>query len=183
VDTTFFTLGPDQPGEYDLVVSALAPYKRLDLVLEAYRGTGRRLLVVGTGPEREDLQAIAPPEAEFLGRVDDTRLRDLYRGCRAVVMAGVEDFGIVPLEAMACGRPAIVYGEGGGPESVIPGYTGIVFDEPTPAALRHAVISLETQRFDRLVLREQAEAHGPEVFARRIRSFVERALVSREASS
>jgi glycosyltransferase involved in cell wall biosynthesis len=98
-------------------------------------------------------------------------------------MAGVEDFGIVPLEAMACGRPAVVYAEGGGPESVIPGVTGILFDEPTPAALRQALVSLDTQRFDRLELRKQAEAHGPEGFARRIRSFVERALVSREASA
>jgi glycosyltransferase involved in cell wall biosynthesis len=118
-----------------------------------------------------------------LGRVGDERLRDLYRGCRAVVMAGVEDFGIVPLEAMACGRPAVVYADGGGPESVIPGVTGVVFAEPTPASLREALVSLETQRFDKLELRKQAQAHDAEVFARRIRSFVERAFVTGDASA
>ena len=127
VDSDFFTPGPDAPGDYDLVVSALAPYKRVDLIMDAYRGTGRRLKVVGSGPEEDRLRGLASRETEFLGPVDDERLRELYRGCRAVLMAGVEDFGIVPLEAMACGRPAVVFAEGGGPESVIPGRTGLVF--------------------------------------------------------
>lgn len=176
VDTEFFTPGPDRPGTYDLVVSALAPYKRLDLVLEAYRGTGRPLKVVGGGPEEERLRRDAPPEAEFLGRVGDEALRDLYRGCRAAIMPGVEDFGIVPLEAMACGRPAIVYGEGGGRESVVPGLTGLVFHEPTPRALQACVDSLEGVCFDRAALRSRATAHGRTVFEDRFRAFVDRAL-------
>ena len=146
VDTAFFTPDDGAPGDYDLVVSALAPYKRIELVLEAYRGTGRRLRVVGGGPEEVRLRASAPPEAELLGPVSDERLRELYRGCRSVIMPGIEDFGIVPLEAMACGRPAIVFGEGGGLETVIPGRTGLVFHEPTPLALRAAVVSLDRQR-------------------------------------
>ena len=105
VDTAFFTPGADRPGAYDLVVSALAPYKRLELVLDAYRGTGWPLRIVGTGPEEARLRALAPPEAAFLGRVDDEALREEYRGCRAVLMPGVEDAGIVPLEALACGSP------------------------------------------------------------------------------
>ena len=181
VDSDFFTPGPDAPGDYDLVVSALAPYKRVDLIMDAYRGTGRRLKVVGSGPEEHRLRGLASRETEFLGPVDDERLRELYRGCRAVLMAGVEDFGIVPLEAMACGRPAVVFAEGGGPESVIPGRTGLVFDRATPEAVREAVFSLDALSFDRLTLRAQAEAHGPPVFAGRIRSFVARAEGSREA--
>jgi glycosyltransferase involved in cell wall biosynthesis len=181
VDTAFFTPGDDVPGEYELVVSALAPYKRLDLVLEAYRGTGRLVRIVGSGPEEARLRAGAPGEAEFLGPVSDERLRELYRGCRAVIMPGVEDFGIVPLEAMACGRPAVVYGEGGGAETVIPGRTGLLFQEPTASALRAAVLSLDRQAFDRMALRAQAEAHGPEVFAGRFRSFVARAQGKPEA--
>jgi glycosyltransferase involved in cell wall biosynthesis len=181
VDTAFFTPGTDTPGEYDLVVSALAPYKRIDLVLAAYRGTGRRLRVVGAGPEQDRLRALAPAEVELLGAVSDERLRELYRGCRAVIMPGVEDFGIVPLEAMACGRPAVVFGEGGGLETVIPGRTGLTFKEPTPAALRAAVDSLDGQAFDRMALRAQAEAHSPEAFARRFRAFVERAWGNPEA--
>ena len=174
VDTAWFTPGDGTGGGYDLIVSALAPYKRLDLALAAYRGTGRKLRVVGTGPEAERLRALAPPEAEFLGWVDDVTLRDLYRGCRAVIMPGVEDFGIVPLEAMACGRPAVVFGEGGGAESVIPGETGVVFHEPTAAALRAAVDSLRTLRFNSAALRARAESFSRGLFESRFSAFVDR---------
>jgi glycosyltransferase involved in cell wall biosynthesis len=177
VDTDYFTPAPTEtPGRYDLVVSALAPYKRIELALEAYRGTGRSLRIVGVGPEEARLRAVAPAEAEFLGRQSDADLRKLYRGCRAVLMPGIEDFGIVPLEAMACGRPAVVFGQGGGPETVEHGRTGLVFHRPTAEALRAAVSSLETMRFDRLTLRARAEAHRREVFETRIREFVDRAL-------
>ncbi len=97
--------------------------------------------IVGWGPEEARLKAAAPREVQFIGKVDDAALRDLYRGCRAVLMPGVEDFGIVPVEAMACGRPAVVFAEGGGLESVTPGETGLLFHEPTAAALRAAVDS------------------------------------------
>jgi glycosyltransferase involved in cell wall biosynthesis len=176
VDTDFFTPGDDRPGAYDLVVSALAPYKRLELVLEAYRGTGWPVRISGTGPEEARLRALAPPEASFLGRVGDEELRDLYRGCRAVLMPGVEDAGIVPLEALACGRPAVVFALGGAAETVEHGRTGLVFDEPTAAALRAVVSTLETTPFDRLALRARAEALRREVFEGRMRLFVEEAL-------
>jgi glycosyltransferase involved in cell wall biosynthesis len=179
VDTEFFTPGEDAPGSYDLIVSALAPYKRLELALEAYRGGGWPLRIVGTGPEAQRLRARAPREVTFLGHVDDEELRRLYRGCRAVVMPGVEDFGIVPLEAMACGRPAVVFGEGGGPESVEAGRTGLVFQEPTAAALRKTLSTLGSARFDRLPCRARAEAQSREVFESRIRAFVEEAQAGR----
>jgi glycosyltransferase involved in cell wall biosynthesis len=178
VDTDFFTPAGDGPGPgaYDLVVSALAPYKRLDLVLEAYRGLGRPLKIVGSGPEEKHLRAIAPGEAEFLGRVDDVALRDLYRGARVVLMPGIEDFGIVPLEAMACGRPAIVFAEGGGPESVVEGVTGLWFREPTATALRATVDSLSGMRFNTRSLRSRAEAHSRQVFEARLGRFVRETL-------
>ncbi len=179
VDTSFFTPGADVPGQYDLVVSALAPYKRLELCLEAYRGTGRRLRIVGSGPEAARLRAKAPAEVEFLGHVGDLELRELYRACRAVLMPGIEDAGIVPLEALACGRPAIVFGEGGGAESVEHGRTGVVFHEATPDALRAAVSSLDRMQFDRLTLRARAEAHCRERFEERIREFAQDALARR----
>jgi len=172
VDTDFFTPDGSPPGDYDLVVSALAPYKRLELVLEAYRGTGRPVKIVGSGPEEGRLRANSPSEVTFLGWVSDERLRELYRGCRVVIMPGIEDFGIVPLEAMACGRPAIVFGEGGGPESVVPGETGLVFHEPTATALRAAVDSLPGVRFNIRSLRARAEAHSRQVFESRIEGFV-----------
>jgi glycosyltransferase involved in cell wall biosynthesis len=183
VDIDFFTPGPDEPGRFDLVVAALAPYKRLDLVLEAYRGTGRPVTIVGSGPEESRLRELAPPEVTFSGRIPDEQLRELYRSCRALVMPGVEDFGIAPLEAMACGRPAVVYGEGGGLESVVPDRTGLVFCEPNAASLRAAVDRLETVGFNRGTLRTQAEAHGPVVFASRFRSFVLRTLAEHQVEA
>ncbi len=183
VDTDFFTPGADGPGRFDLLVSALAPYKRVEMALEAYRGTGRPLRIVGTGPERERLEAQAPPEVTFLGWVDDATLRELYRRCRAVLMLGIEDFGIVPLEAMACGRPAIVFGEGGGAETVVPRETGLLFTEPTPQALRAAVDSLEALRFNGVTLRAQAEAHSRGLFESRFRAFVDRALAERTSAA
>ena len=158
------------------MVSALVPYKRIELILDAYRIGPRPLKVVGGGPEAARLRALAGRETDFLGPVDDVALRDLYRGCRAVVMASVEDFGIVPLEAMACGRPAVVFAEGGGRETVLPGQTGVLFQEPTAASLRAAVDSLEGLRFNTATLRAHAEAHSRQVFEARFRAFVEEAL-------
>jgi glycosyltransferase involved in cell wall biosynthesis len=181
VDVDFFTPSDNGPGRFDLVVSALVPYKRIELILDAYRGTGRPLRIVGSGPEERRLRALAPPEASFLGHVDDETLRGLYRGCRAVLMASVEDFGIVPLEAMACGRPAVVYAEGGGPESLVAGETGVVFEAPTAASLRSAVDSLEALRFNSRALRARAEAYGRQLFESRFQAFVDRALAERRA--
>jgi glycosyltransferase involved in cell wall biosynthesis len=176
VDTDFFSPGRNGPGDYDLVVSALVPYKRLEMVLEAYRGSGQALKIVGTGPEQERLRASLPAEAEMLGRVDDEGLRELYRGCRSVVMAGVEDFGIVPVEAMACGRPAVVFAEGGGRDSVVPGETGLVYNVDSRASLRAAIDSLQGLRFNTAALRARAEAFSRPAFERRFRDFVARAL-------
>jgi glycosyltransferase involved in cell wall biosynthesis len=179
VDTAFFTPGADVTGQYDLVVSALAPYKRLELCLEAYRGSGRRLRIVGSGPEAGRLRARAPAEVEFLGQVTDEALVELYRACRAVLMPGIEDAGIVPLEALACGRPAIVFGEGGGAESIEHGKTGLVFHEPSAEALRAAVTALDRMQFDRLALRARAEALSMQRFEERIREFAKGALAQR----
>jgi len=183
VDVDFFTPGPDEPGRFDLVVAALVPYKRLDLVLEAYRGTGRPVTIVGSGPDEARLRAQAPPEVTLAGRVSDEELRALYRSCRALVLPGVEDFGIAPLEAMACGRPAVVFGEGGGLETVVPGRTGLVFSEPKPVSLRAAIDRLEGVGFNRVTLRTHAEAHGVAVFETRLKSFVLRTLAEHQVET
>ena len=182
VDTDFFTPGPETPGTYDLVVSALVPYKRLGLVLDAYRSSAMPLRIVGTGPEANRLQAGAGPEVAFLGRVDDAALRDLYRGCRAVIMPNVEDFGITAVEAMACGRPVVVFGEGGGTESVIDGETGVIFHEPTPAALRAAVDSLPALRFNTAALRARAESFSRGQFESRFRTLLDAAMAETAAA-
>ena len=133
-------------------------------------------------PRGKPGRGLAPAEARFLGQVTDEALRELYRGARAVLMPGVEDFGIVPVEAMACGRPVVVYAEGGGVETVVDGETGLFFHEPSAAALRRVVDSLNTVRFNTRALRARAEAFSEAVFEGRFKAFVERALAEPPSS-
>jgi glycosyltransferase involved in cell wall biosynthesis len=117
VDLDRFSPG-DVPRDYDLLAGAFAPYKRGDLAIEACRRLGRRLKVVGTGQEQVRLRAIAGPDVEFLGWVGEDELPALYRGARTLIFPGEEDFGIVPVEAMASGCPVIAFGRGGALETV-----------------------------------------------------------------
>ena len=116
---------PGGDSRYALVVSALVPYKRLDVAIDACRLAGVPLKIVGTGPERSRLSG----DAQWLGRVSDEEVRELYRHAAVVLLPGEEDFGIVPLEAQACGRPVVALGRGGALETVVPGETGLLVDE------------------------------------------------------
>ena len=118
VDTDLFRPTGEPPGDAWLVVSAFTPYKRVDLALEAARLTGVPLTVVGSGPEEARLRAQAGPDVHFTGWIDDEELARLYASSRGLIFPGVEDFGITPLEAMACGRPVIAFAEGGALETV-----------------------------------------------------------------
>ena len=150
VDTDFFTPDPlgRAVGDYYLVVSALEPYKRIDLAIRAMQRRGRRLIVAGRGLQAGALRRIAGRDVEFTGWVDDERLGDLYRGCRALVFPGLEDFGMCPVEAQACGRPVIAYGRGGALESVRDGVTGLFFRQQTVESLLEAVEAFENLPFD-----------------------------------
>ncbi len=147
VDTSFFTPG-GAPGDSYLVVSSLEPYKRIDLAVRAFSGGSRRLLVAGRGTLARELRALARPPVEFLGEVTDEVLRDLYRSARALIFPGRDDFGMVAVEAQACGRPVVCYGAGGALESVADGATGVCFGEQTPEALLAAVEQAERVRWD-----------------------------------
>jgi glycosyltransferase involved in cell wall biosynthesis len=155
-----------------LVVSALVPYKRIDLAIDAANLTGRRLLVVGNGPEEARLRARAGKTVEFLGPAKRDRLLHLYRGCRALVLPGVEDFGIVVAEALACGRPAVVNAQGGGAEIVNHGEFGVTFVEPTGEAVAKALGQLVPNRFSRLAVRKRAETFSRASFEERFRRVV-----------
>ncbi len=167
VDADFYTPGEPGPalpaaaaaGDYYLIVSAMVPYKRLDLALAAFRGGRRRLLVAGDGPDAPRLRALAAgdPAIHFLGRQDDAALRALYRAARAFILPGEEDFGITPLEAQACGTPVIALGAGGALETVIEGETGVFFAERSAAALQAAMARLEARAWDPALARAQAE--------------------------
>ncbi len=156
--------GPDAPY---LFLSQLVPYKRPDIAVEAFAGLDRRLLVVGDGPELGRLRRMAPPNVRFLGRVEDAEMADLYRGARALLFPGVEDFGIVPLEAMACGRPVIALGRGGALDTMIDGRTGLLFEEQSAAGLAAAIRRFEAETepgLDPAAIAAHAARFGPERF-------------------
>jgi glycosyltransferase involved in cell wall biosynthesis len=147
VDLEKFCIG-GPPEPYYLIVSALVPYKRIDIAIRAFNEMRLPLKIVGEGPLRRILQRSAGANIEFVGWVDDSLLAALYRSCQALIFPGEEDFGIVPLEAQACGRPVIAYGKGGALETVIPvqanaesagSASGVFFSEQTPAHLIEAV--------------------------------------------
>jgi glycosyltransferase involved in cell wall biosynthesis len=185
VDVGRFTIADDGPGDYDLVVSALVPYKRVDLAVAAATRMKRRLLVVGSGPEARRLAAMAGPTVELLGWRADAEVAQLYARCRALLFPAMEDFGIVPLEAMAAGRPVVAYGVGGATETVVgldtPGdapATGVFFREQTVEALMAALMTLErnAHRFEPKALRARAEAFDRPLFRDRIAAYVKDAV-------
>jgi glycosyltransferase involved in cell wall biosynthesis len=139
VDTVFYTPTARGPEPYLLVVSALVPYKRLDIAIHAARAAGIPLKIAGEGTDRSRLEALAGPEVEFLGRATDETVRELYRGATAVLLPGEEDFGIVPVEAQACGRPVVALARGGARETIIDGETGILVDSLQPDAWADAL--------------------------------------------
>ena len=172
VDTEFFTPAPGAArGDYYLVVSSLEPYKRIDLAVDAFSGGPRRLLVAGKGTLNAQLRRRARGSVEFLGSVDDERLRDLYRHCRALILPGREDFGIVPVEAQACGRPVICYADGGALESVIDGATGVHFQPQSPGALIEAVCRFEAMRWNPAAIRSNTLRFSRHVFRDEMAAF------------
>jgi glycosyltransferase involved in cell wall biosynthesis len=164
VDTSFFTPGPPGHDGFDLIVSALVPYKRVDLAVRAYTETGHPLKIVGTGTEMESFKAAAGPNIEWLGWQPDDVIRDLYRRCRLLVFPGEEDFGIVPVEAQACGKPVVAYAKGGVMESIVPGRTGIAFEEQTVEGLQVAVRACAERAWDSAAIRRNAERFGLQPF-------------------
>ena len=178
VSTDQFTVSEIDDGYY-LIVSALVPYKRVDLAIEAFNKYGEKLLVVGSGPEREKLEKISNKNIEFLGWQSGESLAKLYTGCRALIFPGVEDFGIVPLEAMASGKPVVAFGEGGALETVVAdgvSPTGIFFYESTVEALNTAIKSLLKMKFDPYAIRRHAEKFDRTIFKQQMMDYVGRRL-------
>ncbi len=164
VDTDRCTPGPAGYEGFDLIVSALVPYKRVDLAVDAYTQHGYPLVVVGAGTALPTLQARAGANVRFLGWQSDEEILTLYRSCRMLIFPGEEDFGIVPVEAQACGKPVVAYGVGGATETVLDGETGIHFDTQTPAALLDAVERCAQQDWDAAHIRRHAESFSIQAF-------------------
>lgn len=179
VDTDTFVPSGSAPDDHWLMVTALSPYKRLDIAIEAFNRTGRKLVIVGWGPEEHRLRQLAGPSVQFVGKVDNSTLLHLYQSCRGLLLPGVEDAGIAPLEAMACGRPALVLNRGGAPEAVIDGETGLHIAAATSAAINSAVDTAEGLKFNTGRVRAHAQRYAPAVFRQRVQEFTERALTAR----
>jgi glycosyltransferase involved in cell wall biosynthesis len=179
-----------QQSSYYLIVSALVPYKRIDIAVAAFNQLARPLKIVGEGPLRKKLERSAKPNIEFLGWVDEKGLAELYAGCQALIFPGEEDFGIVPVEAQASGRPVIGYGQGGLRETVVPlvacddvaqpeaAPTGLFFVEQSSKSLVETVERFERMRhsFDPTEIRRQAARFSRDRFKAEIDKFIDARL-------
>ena len=172
-DTEFYHPSPDpSPSGSYLIVSAFAPYKKLDLAVQAFNELGLPLKIIGSGQDERRLKAMAGPGIEFLGWRSDEELRNHFQRCRGLVFPGIEDYGIVPIEAMACGRPVIAFGEGGALETVVEGRTGVFFREPTVRSLKEAVRKAEGTAWDPQAIRCHAESFGRARYLRELKDFL-----------
>lgn len=169
VDTEFYNLGSSRKDNFYLIVSALVPYKKVDLAIKVCNGLKKKLVIVGTGPCENELKKIANPEyIEFLGWQTNEEIRKLYQEAKALIFPGEEDFGIVPVETQSCGCPVIAYNEGGATETVIQDATGVFFKEQNEESLIKAIeyfednldkfkseqIRLNALKFDKKVFKE-----------------------------
>ena len=173
VAVDFYSPDSSVPREdFFLVAGRLVPYKRPEVAAAAARAAGLPLVVAGSGRAADQVEAAGGGSVRMLGRVSDDELRDLYRRCRALVMPGEEDFGIVPVEAQACGAPVLALRAGGALDSVLPGTTGVLYDEPVGAtaveSLAAAMRDFPVQGFDPAAVRAHAETFSPARFRSRI---------------
>ena len=161
-------------GDYYFVVSRLVSYKRFDLAVQACSQLGKKLIVIGDGPEKEKLEKLANENVTFLGKQPDEVVKKYMAECKALLFPGEEDFGIVPVEAQASGRPVIAYGKGGVLDTVIDGKTGVLFKEQTVESLKEAICKFETMQFDKKTIREHALEFDEAVFQRKIKEYIEK---------
>lgn len=160
--------GGEHNQGYDLIVSAIVPYKKIDLAVDAYSKLGFPLKIVGVGSDLKKLMARASSNIEFLGWKSDDEILELYRNARYLIFPGEEDYGIVPLEAMACGKPVVAFGRGGATETVAENETGTFFMDQSVDSLIEAVERAGKISFNPFAIRLRAEAFGPEQFLRGI---------------
>ncbi len=172
VNTSFFTL-QETKKEYFFTASRMVSYKKIQLIVEAFNAMPHhQLIVAGTGPELDAIQKIAKSNIQLVGFVDQEQLKHYLQNARAFVFAAEEDFGIVPVEAQACGTPIIAFGKGGVLETVIPEQTGLFFQEQTASSIQATVNLFETKKFDAQTIRKHAEKFSKERFEMEIKNFV-----------
>jgi glycosyltransferase involved in cell wall biosynthesis len=156
--------GRDNDGYFLFCGRLVEAYKRPSIVVDAFRGLPHRLVIAGTGPALEELKRRAGPNVEFVGQLGDSDLVPLMQGCAAVIFPSRDDFGLIPVEVMACGRPVIAYGAGGALETIVPGRTGEFFSEQTADAVSTAVRNFDPDAYDPRDIRSHAEQWREERF-------------------
>jgi glycosyltransferase involved in cell wall biosynthesis len=171
IDTSRFWISKNV-DDYYLTLARLNSYKRIDLAVEACTRTGRKLVVIGDGPDRERLQAMAGPTVTFLGRQPDREVNRYASRCRALIFPGEEDFGMAPLEINAAGRPVVAYGAGGATETVIESVNGILFHEQTPNSLIDALERCEQTAWNPATMRKIAQRYDIHLFQERFLNFL-----------
>ena len=179
VDTDYYTPQSRAESPAFLIVSALVPYKRLDVAIDACRRLRVPLRIVGTGPERERLERRAGGSVEFLGWQTDEQIRELYRSSRATLLPGTEDFGIVPVESQACGTPVVALNRGGARETVIDGETGVLVDGTSVEAFAGGLERALRTTFDPAAVRRNAERFSRANFMTSFTLAVEQAIADK----
>lgn len=177
VDLSEFAPQAKHDGYY-LIASRLVGYKRIDVAVEAFARNGRRLIVVGDGPDRARLQKLAGPNVEFTGWLPRSEMLAYLCNCYAFVFTGLEDFGITPVEAQACGKPVVAYGAGGVLETVKAGTSGLFFSEQAPDSLNATLHEFEERQWDCAAIAGHAQKFGEERFIAEIGDFVGAAIAS-----
>jgi len=175
IDSRFRGNDKGEKGYY-LVVSRLVKYKRVDLVVKTFNELGWNLVIIGTGAEDKRLHRIAKPNVSFLGQLTDEAIVGYYQKCEAVIFPTDEDFGIVPLEAQACGKPVIAYRKGGATETVIEGKTGEFFDDQTVESLKAALLKFKPEKYKPTDCRAQAEKFSKEKFKKEFSNYIDSRL-------
>lgn len=173
VDTKRFRACEENSG-YFLIVSTLTPYKRIDLAVQLFNKIGRRLVIIGDGPQRAFLENIAGDNIDFLGFKDDDTVKEYLESCRAFIFPGEEDFGIAPIEAMACGKPVLAFGKGGATETIISGKTGEFFFEPNVESMEDGLARLlyNEKYYKANTIRRHALNFSQEKFEQKVKTAV-----------
>ncbi len=168
VATTEFSIA-EKIGDFYLMVGQLVSYKKTDLAVEAFNRSGKRLIIIGDGEQRKEIERSAKPNVTIMGRQSFSVIKDHYSKCKALIFPGIEDFGIVPVEAMASGRPVIAYRKGGALETVKEGVSGMFFDEQTPESLNDVINRFEAQQdsFSPKLIVQQAGLFDKNIFKAR----------------
>ncbi len=171
VDVEKFKLCQEKE-EYYFTMSRMVPYKKIDLIVETFSKTNKKLIVAGTGPDMQKIRSFAGDNVEFVGFVSDEEAIKYMQKAKCFVFAAEEDFGIVPVEAQACGTPVICLGKGGTKETVIDGITGIHFEEQNVKSLSKAIEKFETIEFNPVEIRKHSIKFSKERFEKEIEEFV-----------